>query len=125
MSIIESQDSSENPEDSTEIEQTDDEVLAQWEQEQSQLEETKYILKDHALQEMEKRDISPELVKSVLNNPEQIVSGDNNRKVYQSRLDFGNGKEYLLRVIVDSNREPIEVITVYRTSKIDKYWGKP
>ena len=125
MSIIESQDASENPEDLTEIQQNDDEALAQWEQEQSQLEETEYILKDHVLQEMEKRDIPPELVKSVLNNPEQIVSGYNNRKVYQSRLDFGDGKEYLLRLIVESNREPIEVITAYRTSKINKYWGKP
>ncbi|MDB9507519.1 MAG: DUF4258 domain-containing protein [Microcystis aeruginosa BS13-02] len=125
MSIIESQDASENPEDLTEIQQNDDEALAQWEQEQSQLEETEYILKDHVLQEMEKRDIPPELVKSVLNNPEQIVSGYNNRKVYQSRLDFGDGKEYLLRLIVESDREPIEVITAYRTSKINKYWGKP
>ncbi|MDY7047998.1 MAG: DUF4258 domain-containing protein [Microcystis panniformis WG22] len=125
MSIIESQDSSENPEDLTKIQQNDDEALAQWEQEQSQLEETEYILKDHVLQEMEKRDIPPELVKSVLNNPEQIVSGYNNRKVYQSRLDFGDGKEYLLRLIVESDREPIEVITAYRTSKINKYWGKP
>lgn len=125
MSIIESQDASENPEDLTEIQQNDDEALAQWKQEQSQLEETEYILKDHVLQEMEKRDIPPELVKSVLNNPEQIVSGYNNRKVYQSRLDFGDGKEYLLRLIVESDREPIEVITAYRTSKINKYWGKP
>ena len=92
--------------------------------EQSQPAETKYILKDHVLQEMEKRDIPPELVKSVLNSPEQIVSGYNNRKVYQSRLNFGNGQEYLLRVIVDSNRKPMEVITAYRTSKINKYWGK-
>jgi hypothetical protein len=123
MSIIESQDSSENLEDLTEIQQNDDEALAQWQEEQ--LEETEYILKDHVLQEMEKRDIPPELVKSVLNNPEQIVSGYNNRKVYQSRLDFGDGQEYLLRLIVESNREPIEVITAYQTSKIDKYWGKP
>ena len=45
MSIIESQDSSENPEDLTEIQQNDDEALAQWQEEQ--LEETEYILKDH------------------------------------------------------------------------------
>ncbi|WP_287665281.1 MULTISPECIES: hypothetical protein [unclassified Microcystis] len=41
MSIIESQDSSENLEDLTEIQQNDDEALAQWQEEQ--LEETEYI----------------------------------------------------------------------------------
>ena len=29
---------------------------------------------------------------------------------------------YLLRVFVDTDREPPEVVTVYRTSKITKYW---
>jgi predicted GIY-YIG superfamily endonuclease len=31
-------------------------------------------------------------------------------------------KQYLVRVFVDVDREPAEVITVYRTSKIDKHW---
>ena len=31
-------------------------------------------------------------------------------------------KEYLVRVFVDIDRDPAEVVTVYRTSKIDKYW---
>jgi hypothetical protein len=28
----------------------------------------------------------------------------------------------LLRVFVDVDRDPPEVVTVYRTSKIEKYW---
>ena len=31
-------------------------------------------------------------------------------------------REYLVRVFVDLDRDPPEVVTVYRTSKIDKYW---
>ena len=31
-------------------------------------------------------------------------------------------QEYLVRVFVDIDREPAEVVTVYRTSKIGKYW---
>jgi len=31
-------------------------------------------------------------------------------------------KVYLLRVFVDIDREPPEVVTVYRTSKVRKYW---
>ena len=31
-------------------------------------------------------------------------------------------KDYVIRVIVDVDRTPNEVVTAYRTSKIDKYW---
>jgi hypothetical protein len=45
------------------------------------------------------------------------------RKVYQSLLELGDPpKTYLLRVFVDIDREPADVVTVYRTSKVDKYW---
>ena len=33
--------------------------------------------------------------------------------------------EYLLRVFVDVDRTPAEVVTVYRTSKIEKYRSQP
>jgi hypothetical protein len=43
--------------------------------------------------------------------------------VYQSKLGVGDPpKEYLLRIFVDIDRNPPEVVTVYRTSKIEKYW---
>jgi hypothetical protein len=32
-----------------------------------------------------------------------------------------HGRSYLVRVIVDVDRVPVEVVTVYRTSKIEKY----
>jgi hypothetical protein len=31
-------------------------------------------------------------------------------------------KEYLLRVFVDVDRNPAEVVTVYRKSQVSKYW---
>jgi hypothetical protein len=30
---------------------------------------------------------------------------------------------YLLRVVVDEGEQPPVIITVYRTSKIEKYWS--
>ena len=36
-------------------------------------------------------------------------------------LDFGGGHVFLLRVIVDESRVPPVVVTVYRTSKVEKY----
>jgi hypothetical protein len=32
------------------------------------------------------------------------------------------GSLYLIRVLVDVDRRPAEVVTVYRTGRIEKYW---
>jgi len=37
-------------------------------------------------------------------------------------VDFGGGRILLLRVIVDDAVTPAVVVTVYRTSKVAKYW---
>jgi hypothetical protein len=71
---------------------------------------------------MERRGISLALVESVLENPQQIVPEYEEKKAYQSKIDFGGGKSYLLRVIVDDQVVSPWVITAYRTSKIFKYW---
>jgi hypothetical protein len=36
-----------------------------------------------------------------------------------------SGKIYLLRAIVAVDADPATVVTVYRTSKIGKYWRAP
>jgi hypothetical protein len=60
---------------------------------------------------------------SVLTNPEQTETVREGRPVYQSRLPSGAPPAtYLLRVLVDIDRTPPEVVTVYRTSKVAKYW---
>jgi hypothetical protein len=52
---------------------------------------------------------------------ETMIKADG-RRAYQSQLDFTNGKVYLVRAIVDEGFEPSVVVTVYRTSRISKYW---
>ncbi|MFB2881688.1 DUF4258 domain-containing protein [Floridanema aerugineum] len=84
-----------------------------------------YILSNHAQIEIKRRNIPLAFVESVLNNPQQIISEREGRKAYQSQIDFGNGKIFLLRVIVIDDVEPAVVITVYRTSNINKYWQTP
>jgi hypothetical protein len=71
---------------------------------------------------MERRAIPPALLQSVLQNPQQIVPEEGGKMAYQSQLDFGNGRIFLLRAIVADNVDPAVVVTVYRTSKISKYW---
>ena len=81
-----------------------------------------YILSKHAQTEIERRGIPISLIESVLANPQQIVSEKEGRKAYQSQVDFGGGRRFLLRVIVADDVQPMVVITVYRTSRIEKYW---
>jgi len=45
------------------------------------------------------------------------------RWIRQSRLQFEDGKMYLLRVVVAEEEQPPVIITAYRTSKIEKYWS--
>jgi hypothetical protein len=84
---------------------------------------TNYSLTEHAKEEMARRQISQDDVAKVLVAPEQIVAVRKGRNVYQSRIKAGKPpRRYVLRVFVDVDREPTEVVTVYRTSKITKYW---
>ena len=82
----------------------------------------RFKLSRHAREEMQRRAIPLPFVESVLQQPQQIVPERGGKKAYQSQLDFGGGRIFLLRAIVDESVDPAVVVTVYRTSKIGKYW---
>jgi len=84
--------------------------------------ESNFKLSRHVKEEMERRSIPLNLLESVLESPQQVVSERGGKRTYQSQLDFGAGKIFLLRAIVDETVDPPIVVTVYRTSKITKYW---
>ena len=71
---------------------------------------------------MKRRAIPREIVQSVLEKPQQDVPERGEKKAYQSRLDFGGGKVFLLRVIIVDNVDPAIVVTVYRTTRVNKCW---
>ncbi len=72
---------------------------------------------------MEERGISEEMVLSIIHNPQQIVVDGPDSLVYQSLRYFEEeSREYLVRVFVNIVKTPNLVITVYRTSKVQKYW---
>jgi hypothetical protein len=84
---------------------------------------TNYRITDHAREQMARRQITEDDVAKVLAASEQIETVRKGREVYQSRLQFGKlNKTSLLRVFVDVDRTPPEVVTVDRTSKVAKYW---
>ena len=82
-----------------------------------------YRVTDHARFQAERRGISEAEIARVLAAPEQSEPVRPGRVIYQSRIELeGSGNVYLLRVVVDIDRQPAEVVTAYRTSKVEKYW---
>jgi hypothetical protein len=81
-----------------------------------------YRFSRHAEEEMARRGISVEMVRALLAAPQQVADDPSGCKVCQSQVDFGTGKPYLLRVFVNEAVSAALVVTVYRTSKIAKYW---
>jgi len=72
---------------------------------------------------MVRRKITQEDVRIVLANPEQMEMVREGRAVYQAKLEMDEPpKTYILRVFIDVDRKPPYIVTVYRTSKIEKYW---
>lgn len=78
-------------------------------------------LSAHVQKEMDRRGIPLAVVESVLAAPAQRVSEHGDVVCYQSKVEI-NQKPYLVRVMVNETAKPPKVVTVYRTSKIDKYW---
>ena len=82
---------------------------------------TAYVFTAHARFELARRGISEDLVRRVLAAPEQRLIVRPGRAILQSRTMI-EGRMYLVRVVVDVDRQPAEVVTVYRTSKVARYW---
>ena len=81
----------------------------------------RYVITTHAAFEMQRRRIAEIVVRSVLAAPEQRYPVRSGRDVLQSTTLLRD-KTYLVRVLVDVDRIPAEVVTVYFTSQVAKYW---
>jgi len=76
----------------------------------------------HAEEQILLRDIKQNDVLSTINNPDQIVKDENEDiRVYQSLINE-NSQIFLLRVFVNIYKSPKLIITVYKTTKISKYY---
>jgi len=80
-----------------------------------------YTITDHADFEIGRRGLKRETIDRVLKNPERRFDVRLGRVVLQSRIQE-SGEEFLIRVFVDADRRPAEVVRAYRTTKIGKYW---
>jgi len=72
-----------------------------------------WIWTDHIKEQIIERELSIELVETILNEPDEIVEGNLGRQIYHKLID-----DKLIRVITDGN----VLITVYIADKVRKYW---
>lgn len=77
----------------------------------------------HALDQMIRRSIQKDQIKITVEYPDSISIQDSGTKVY-SKLISENSKSYLYRVFINELKKPSLIITVYKTSKINKYVNK-
>jgi hypothetical protein len=84
-----------------------------------------YVITPHALSQMERRGIDQQAVTDVVTRPEQRIELRSGRVVLQSRMPREARHSALLRVFVDLDRTPAEVVTAYITTKVSKYWKDP
>ncbi len=78
----------------------------------------------HAQAELKRRRIPRKIAEMVADNPDQELDNPPGRTIRQSRVVI-NGKEYLLRLVIERVKGDNVVVTAYRTSKIRKYWVEP
>jgi hypothetical protein len=80
------------------------------------------VLTEHSREQLAARGLNESAIRAVLKNPEQVLETRAGRVVAQSTSPIPG---YLLRVFVDVGHHPFEVVTAYRTSKIEKYRSRP
>ncbi len=83
----------------------------------------KIIFSEHALFEIELRKIKKEEINRVIHKPMQKIPARKNRIIMQGiYYDTIEQKEMLIRIIGEEMKNAFHIITVYKTSKIEKYW---
>jgi hypothetical protein len=80
-----------------------------------------FVLTEHATESLERRGLDQVVVAEVVMRPQQWFAARPGRAVLQSIVEM-QGRRYLVRVFIDVDRSPAEVVTAYRTSRIAKYW---
>ncbi len=84
-----------------------------------------YQFSNHSLEQMQVRGITEEMVNNLFKNPGQRLLDpfDSGKMILQSIFSDSNAKMFLVRIFINVSKKPPMVITVYKTSKIDKYWN--
>ena len=78
----------------------------------------------HARKKAAAREVSMAEIELTISRPDSIVSGQPPRRIFMRRyFDDVLRSEMLLRVVVEETDADMAVITLYKTSKFEKYEG--
>lgn len=85
----------------------------------------KIIFTDHAIFEMNRRGMGTVQIEGIIKHPQQEIQSSHGRVILQNIVyDDFDRKKMLFRIIGIRNGDSFKVITVYKTSKIEKYWAE-
>lgn len=81
------------------------------------------IFSEHAREQMIRRSINQDTVLSVVTQPDQKIADmeDPAIVIYQSLIKE-NVHLFLLRIFVNKDKQPNVIVTLYKTTKIAKYY---
>ena len=83
------------------------------------------VVSSHAASQLIRRGIPKTLAIRIASAPQQVLAVRLGREVRQSIVVFSpGGRRYLVRAIVDVHGDDIGIVTVYRTSRVAKYWRR-
>lgn len=76
----------------------------------------------HALYELERRQIDADEADITIREPSEQLAASANRRFHQRRyFDIALQSEMLMRVLLEETEAELVVVTLYKTSKFEKY----
>ncbi len=80
----------------------------------------KIVFSDHARYQMRVRKLTAKQVRLVVIKPDSFHLQSDGR-IQATKKEMYAGKTYVLVVIYEQGQQSIEIVTVFRTSKVKKY----
>jgi len=82
-----------------------------------------FIFSKHAEEQLVRRSLERSVVEAVVLNPDQVVGDENDEDItiYQSIVKESD-TVFLYRVFVSTKVQPNVIVTLYKTTKINKYY---
>jgi len=81
------------------------------------------VFSKHAQEQMQRRGINREHVLLTVLQPDQVIVNDEDMDIIICQsLIKEDGQTFLLRVFVNKDKDPNVVVTLYKTTKILKYY---
>ncbi|MCF8244483.1 MAG: DUF4258 domain-containing protein [Saprospiraceae bacterium] len=80
-----------------------------------------YIFSKHSLERLDERQIPIEVANEIISKPDEVIESHDGLTIFQGIKTFHGGKNYLVRIYVNTKVDPSIVVTAFRTTKIEKY----